>query len=288
MLASVGRTSTCFHTPRPPFEYERGSRVEYDLLIRRLPTPRLSTLDLSPMPNLWQILYSDPISPEQTARECAFIAGVVPLETHPRLLDLACETGRHSLSIASLGYTVTGVDIDPRVLQVARDRAVELGVEVELVEADLHDLRGLAEPFDAIILFWQSFGFFSNEAQSGLFTEIHRLLRTDGVLILDVFNRLHYTRGGGNVTQFAAGAPTRTSAWSETERITEMLGYEEDRSMDERRMVDLLDPHLFTLGEIAGIAHNHGLQLVLSCSGYDPKIAATAEHPKMQLVFRRS
>src|SRR5687768_6065276 len=100
------------------------------------------------MPNLWQILYSDPVSPEQTARECAFIVGQVPLETHPRLLDLACETGRHSLSIAARGYAVTGVDIDARVLQVARERATELGVEVEFLEADLHGLRELTVPFD--------------------------------------------------------------------------------------------------------------------------------------------
>jgi SAM-dependent methyltransferase len=239
------------------------------------------------MSNIWRILYSDTVAPEQTIRECDFIEGFIPVATHPRLLDLACETGRHSLTLAMRGYSVTGVDLDPRALQVARERAAELGVEVDFVEADLHDLQSMNNSFDGIILFWQSFGFFSSEAQRGLFLEIHRLLRVGGILILDLFNRLYYTQGKGTAP-FAAGTAPRPTSWSEIERITSMLGYEEDRSVDERRMVDLLDPHLFTLGEIAGIAHNHGLRLLLSSSQYTADSPATGDHPKMQLVFRNS
>ena len=238
------------------------------------------------MSNLWHILYSDAVAAEQTMLECDFIERCIPVATHPRLLDLACETGRHSLALAARGYTVTGVDMDPRALHVARDRAAELGVEVDFIEADLHDLENPDRSFDGIILFWQSFGFFSNEAQSGLFTGIHRILRPGGILMLDLFNRLYYTHGKGTAP-FASGTVPRPSAWSEIERITSMLGYEDDRSLDERRMLDLLDPHLFTLGEIAGIAHNHGLHLLLSSSQYTADSPATAEHPKMQIVFRR-
>ena len=40
-----------------------------------------------------------------------------------RVLDVACGTGRHSAYLVELGHAVTGIDVSPEMLQVARQKA---------------------------------------------------------------------------------------------------------------------------------------------------------------------
>ncbi|MBU5615136.1 class I SAM-dependent methyltransferase [Geomonas azotofigens] len=58
-----------------------------------------------------------------------------------RALDLACGEGRNCIYLAQHGFEATGVDISPRGLERARRRAAEVGVSVELIEADLECWR---------------------------------------------------------------------------------------------------------------------------------------------------
>src|SRR5256885_135767 len=144
--------------------------------------------------DLWSALYRSGVPPEQTRIECDFIEGFMPLESHPMLLDLACETGRHTIELASRGYSVTGVDMDERALEVARAQAGQADVTATFIDADLRHLSELATAFDGILLFLQSFGFFDSAAQIGIFKELRRLVRVGGRLILDLHNRLYFVQ----------------------------------------------------------------------------------------------
>ncbi len=55
-----------------------------------------------------------------------------------RVLDLATGTGNTALAAARRGALVTGVDYAPRLLEVARSRALAEGLELELLRGDLH------------------------------------------------------------------------------------------------------------------------------------------------------
>jgi SAM-dependent methyltransferase len=237
--------------------------------------------------DIWSALYRSDVPREQTARECDFIEGFLPLESHSILLDLACETGRHSIELASRGYSMTGVDVDPKALEVARTQAAKAGVTATFIEADLRHLDALVTPFDGTLLFWQSFGFFDYEAQIGIFKELRRLLRVGGRLILDLHNRLYFVQG--------MAPPAVPDDFPDAGMVTgirekeepSFLGYEEDLGFEARRPVALFDPHMFTPAEMAGLADNYGLRLIASCSHYNPQIPATPEHPRMQLVFEK-
>jgi SAM-dependent methyltransferase len=56
-------------------------------------------------------------------------------------LDLGCGSGFWGVALAKRGWQVTGVDIVPKALRRARDRAREAGVEMQLVEGDVTKLR---------------------------------------------------------------------------------------------------------------------------------------------------
>jgi len=54
-----------------------------------------------------------------------------------RALDLGCGTGFWSVRLAQRGWKVTGVDIVPKALRLARDRAREAGVEGRFVNGSI-------------------------------------------------------------------------------------------------------------------------------------------------------
>jgi SAM-dependent methyltransferase len=56
------------------------------------------------------------------------------------VVDVACGTGNAAIPAARTGARVTGVDLTPAMLEVARARAAEAGVAVEWVEGDAEDL----------------------------------------------------------------------------------------------------------------------------------------------------
>jgi len=57
-----------------------------------------------------------------------------------RALDLGCGTGFWSVRLARLGWSVTGIDIVPKALRTARERAREAGVEARFVEGSIASL----------------------------------------------------------------------------------------------------------------------------------------------------
>src|SRR4051812_5982293 len=72
--------------------------------------------------------------PEQVAGICA-LTGVRPPAA---VLDLACGVGRHAVVLATLGFSVTGVDLTPSFLEEAARRVSEAGVRLDLVCADMY------------------------------------------------------------------------------------------------------------------------------------------------------
>ena len=84
---------------------------------------------------------------EQMAIELEPVAehmvSLAQLQPNERVLDLATGTGNAALLAAGAGALVTGVDTAPRLIDLARDRAVADGVEASFVVGDMQAL-----PFD--------------------------------------------------------------------------------------------------------------------------------------------
>jgi cyclopropane fatty-acyl-phospholipid synthase-like methyltransferase len=76
-------------------------------------------------------------------------AAVEGLGAGRRALDLGCGAGVFSVWMAERGLRVTGLDLFPEAIAMARTRAAARGVTVELVTADLADYRP-AEQFDLV------------------------------------------------------------------------------------------------------------------------------------------
>ncbi len=74
----------------------------------------------------------------------------LPENKAAKILDAAGGTGRITLPLAKMGYSVTLCDISPGMLNVARRKLLKEGVleKVEIVECDVRQLRFADETFD--------------------------------------------------------------------------------------------------------------------------------------------
>jgi len=68
-----------------------------------------------------------------------------------RLLHLQCHFGLDTLSWARLGAHVTGIDLSPKSIDIARNIASDLDIPARFIQANLYDLpRQLDEAFDVV------------------------------------------------------------------------------------------------------------------------------------------
>ena len=125
---------------------------------------------------------------EQTAQEVDFVVEQLRLEAGARVLDVACGHGRHSLELARRGLMVTGVDLSPRSLTLARETAAAEGLDVEFRRLDMRELDYDHE-FDGALNLFTAFGYFEEEAENQRVLDgVARALRPGGAFLVDVVN----------------------------------------------------------------------------------------------------
>jgi SAM-dependent methyltransferase len=133
-------------------------------------------------------IYRPQFTPERTEAETRFIAGELALPEHGEVLDLACGYGRHAIGMARLGYRVTGLDFNPRYLEIAAADAAAAGVTVTWRTGDMRAI-GDERAFDGVYSFFTSFGYFEDADNEKVLAEVARALRPGGRFLLDMANR---------------------------------------------------------------------------------------------------
>jgi 2-polyprenyl-3-methyl-5-hydroxy-6-metoxy-1,4-benzoquinol methylase len=67
------------------------------------------------------------------------------------VLDVGCGTGENALHVASLGFSVLGVDVAETALAIAREKAAERRIQVEFVAGDAFQLKHLGRTFQTVL-----------------------------------------------------------------------------------------------------------------------------------------
>lgn len=104
------------------------------------------------------------------------------------MLDVACGKGRHSKILASMGFTVTGIDISFSSIAAAKE------YETENLDFFVHDMRlpFWANYFNYAFNFFTSFGYFKTRREhDDAIRTIAKSLRPGGILVIDYLN-VHY------------------------------------------------------------------------------------------------
>jgi SAM-dependent methyltransferase len=227
---------------------------------------------------IWFELFLDTIDPAQTEREVAFIAHWLPQPAYTTVLDVCCGPGRHARALARRGYRVTGVDLSAAALAAARG---ESGEQVVYLQRDMRNLDGLPGSFDAAVCLWQSFGAFDAATNADVLAQISRKLKPNGRFILDIYYRDFFERNQGVRSFERGGAFVTETKRMDGDRLMVRLDYEARGEADE------FEWQLFRPEEVHELAEQYGFRMLNACTGFDETLPASAEQPRMQLVFEK-
>lgn len=136
--------------------------------------------------SVYDILYRD----KNYEKECDFIEALFKkCNNQPKtILDLGCGTGEHAIILAKRGYKVTGVDRSSPMLEIARKKSKNKGLEIEFIEGDLTNMS-LNRKFDAVISMFAVMSYqTTNEAVSSVCRLARESLVPGGLFMFDCWH----------------------------------------------------------------------------------------------------
>lgn len=102
------------------------------------------------------------------------------------LLDVACGEGSFAVGMAKLGYRVTGIDQSQRMIDLAKARAVEEGVDADFLVEDMRSISYERE-FNLVTCFFDSLNYLLNIRDlHQAFMGAYRALSPGGFYIFDM------------------------------------------------------------------------------------------------------
>lgn len=108
----------------------------------------------------------------------------------PAMLELGAGTGRLAIPLAEAGFAMTGLEIEPAMLERAREKAAERGTAVDWVEGDARAFE-LGRRFPLVLLPNNTIAhFLDREDIEAVFAAVRRHLAPGGRFVIDYFNPL--------------------------------------------------------------------------------------------------
>ncbi len=129
----------------------------------------------------WESKYERSAADSDTAPPGESLSWLKPVETPLIALDLACGRGRHSLTLAALGYRVVAVDIARPALTALTALAEAGPSTISPVQADLDCWPFASDAFDLIVQY--------DFLDRSLFGSMRSTLRPGGLLLIDTFRQ---------------------------------------------------------------------------------------------------
>jgi len=264
----------------------------YDYLAARLPIEQVlvtwdSTGYTSEAFNRWA---SDPTFPgwtgdRPTEEEVRIIIDLLQAQPGDSLLDMACGYGRHALLLVEqYGLKVTGIDLSPGLITTAKRLAEEQGLEITY---EVMHATGLpwSNEFDRVMIAYNSFSLFSPEDAPIVLQGIHRALRSDGRLFLDLDNKFVNCQYGVSDTNWRIwpGGLTLQEIYFHENLSVEVCRDLTFRTDGEGAEEFITFKQIYSSKEIKDLLSNCGLRVDQVYGGWD--LSPLGENsPKMLLV----
>ena len=117
------------------------------------------------------------------------LIGVLELKPSARILDLACGKGRHSITLAQMGFEVLGADLAANSIAAAQEN--QNALQLDKLQFVVHDMRKplTGQYFAAIFNLFTSFGYFDTlEENQAVCKALAAMLQPGGMVVIDFLN----------------------------------------------------------------------------------------------------
>lgn len=123
------------------------------------------------------------------------------------ILDLACGTGSQVFWLTRAGFEVTGIDINNKMLKIAKQKAAQEKMSIQFLKGDMRTAH--IGQFDAAITIFNSIGHLTKADFEAALHNIYRNLKIGGLYIFDIAN-LDYYLNGNNIAELTVDWSTTT------------------------------------------------------------------------------
>lgn len=206
------------------------------------------------------------------AGEVEFIRQFV--DNDASILDAGCGTGNHAKILQDLGYKISGFDISPDMVNIAREK-----VNGDFFVSDLLNVK-LDKKFDLIISFFAVFNHLKGYSQfKHALQNLKNCLKDNGKIIID----LHNPQRSGKKIEKLDNA-TRIMSW----RKCSVLGREFSRItyvVSDKKLVAHHVFRIFKMEKLAKIARTISFKNVEFYENYSLETKASSYSKNIQMVL---
>lgn len=138
----------------------------------------------------YSIIYDALYKDKDYEAECDFIETLFCKHSYrpTTILDIGCGTGGHALILAKRGYRVTGIDRSDSMLDIAKTKAKDSGLEIEFIKGDLTNIS-IDRKFDAIICMFAVMSYqISNSAVAAVCRLAKESIAPEGSFMFDCWH----------------------------------------------------------------------------------------------------
>jgi SAM-dependent methyltransferase len=214
----------------------------------------------------------------------------------PKVLELACGTGRITIPVSESGVDIDGVDFSEPMLNVARDRAKARSLPVKFFLGDIRSLS-LEQPYDFMFLPAGTISHLISRTEVEAFLKgVHRALRPTGVLALDLHNPMktflsswplnpapEYTNFGLQTTRETVRLATTRSYQADTQLLTVNFHYTFANGSTRDTTIVL---RLYFPSEFQMLLHYNGFEVSKIYGDYTESVFKS-EHSKYVVIARK-
>jgi SAM-dependent methyltransferase len=199
------------------------------------------------------------------------------------LVDLACARGIHAKKMADMGYDVTGIDLAPESIAVAKE------MENDKLHFYQHDLRlpFWINYFNYAFSLFSTFGYFRTEHEHyNAIRTISQSLRAGGIFVLDYLN-VHYAENNLVHKQELEldGITYLITKWFDETHFYKKIIIEDENLKEPLEYVEKVSK--FSLGDFNDMLSFHHLQIQEVFGSHDFAPYDVNKSPRLLMIAKK-
>lgn len=200
-------------------------------------------------------------TPEWTEQEVTFLTDVLDCPPGSHLLDIPCGFGRHALTLAKRGFSITGIDLSTEFLANLTNSIRAGSLSIEVIQGDITTTR-FSTSFDGAYCMGNSFGYVDYEGMTHFVRNVSEALKpgarfviNSGLLAESILT--HFPTTGQYVLGDLTMDISNTYVVEESYMATELT-----YTKGNRTETHPFKHYVYTLAEVKRLLEQYGLQTI--------------------------